>query len=598
MQQGSDKPNVLIILTDDQGYGDMSCHGNPILQTPHIDRLHQESIRFTDFHVAPMCTPSRSQLLTGRDALANGACNVYNGRALLRRGIPTMAEMFAANDYQTGLFGKWHLGDNYPFRPEDRGFQETLWFPWACITAASDYWNNDYFDDHYRHNGVAEQYEGYCTDVFFEEAMQWMQQCHREGEPFFTLLATGADHIPYFVPDHYRDPYRDLNIHLSSFFGMVANFDENLGKLEDMLCQTGLRDNTIVVFMTDNGAFLGLDVYNAGLREGKGSYYEGGHRVPCFIRWPSGGLRDPCDVGDPVQVQDTLPTLIRLCGLQNAPGAEFDGIDLSPALRDEEWQSPDRKMVVQIWEPVKGSGTVIWGPWRLLLACDELYDLRTDPGQEHNIIDEHPEIAEEMRDYYDEWWARLRPDVMELERIRIGSETENPTCLNGLDWRGHSLWFQSQIRSNQQWWAPGTIANGEWRVQVERLGRYEIELRRWPREADAPICGTVPERMPTDRAFVGLEPTETGVFNYTFHMWSWDSAALFGIEGKALPIRQARLRIGNQEWIKEVSADEKAARFTCELEAGPTTLETWFSDERGRELCGAHYVYARRCSEM
>src|SRR5688572_10003975 len=153
----AEPPNVIIIMTDDQGYGDLSCHGNPVLQTPHLDRLHAESVRLTDFHVAPMCTPTRSQLLTGTDALANGAMNVSSGRTLMRHGLPTIAGEFARQGYRTGIFGKWHLGENYPHRPQDRGFQESLWYPSSHISSAPDYWNNDYFDDVYRRNGGLEQ---------------------------------------------------------------------------------------------------------------------------------------------------------------------------------------------------------------------------------------------------------------------------------------------------------------------------------------------------------------------------------------------------------------------------------------------------------
>ena len=169
-------PNVIIVMTDDQGYGDLSAHGNPILKTPNLDQLASQSIRLTDFHVAPMCTPTRGQLMSGRDALDNGAMNVSSGRAILRKTIPTMANFFAGAGYRTALFGKWHLGDNYPYRPQDRGFEETLTFPSSHMSSAPDYWNNDYFDDFYRHNGQLQQYPGYSTDVFFAEAMEWMRQ--------------------------------------------------------------------------------------------------------------------------------------------------------------------------------------------------------------------------------------------------------------------------------------------------------------------------------------------------------------------------------------------------------------------------------------
>ncbi len=172
-------PNVIIVMTDDQGYGDLSAHGNPVLRTPNLDQLASQSIRLTDFHVAPMCTPTRGQLMSGRHALANGAMNVSNGRAILRKTIPTMANFFADGGYRTALFGKWHLGDNYPYRPQDRGFQETLTFQSSTLSSAPAFWNNDYFDDFYLHNGQLSQYPGYCTDVFFAEAMRWIKAARR-----------------------------------------------------------------------------------------------------------------------------------------------------------------------------------------------------------------------------------------------------------------------------------------------------------------------------------------------------------------------------------------------------------------------------------
>ena len=204
--QAAAQPNVIVILTDDQGYGDLSCHGNPVLQTPHLDRIHSQSVRLTDFHVAPMCTPTRGQLLTGRDAARNGAINVSSGRTLLRRELPTLADVFAKAGYRTAMFGKWHLGDTYPYRPQDRGFQETLWFPSSHINSVPDVWDNDYFDDTYRRGSKLEKHEGYCTDVFFREATAGIkkQRDGAEDQPFLLYLPTNAPHSPYWLPKEDR----------------------------------------------------------------------------------------------------------------------------------------------------------------------------------------------------------------------------------------------------------------------------------------------------------------------------------------------------------------------------------------------------------
>ena len=282
------RPNIVLILTDDQGYGDLSCHGNPVLKTPALDKLHAEAIRLTDFHVAPMCTPTRGQLMTGRHALANGAYCVCSGRTFLRRDMPTMAELFAASGYRTGLFGKWHLGDNYPHRPNDRGFQEAVYHLGWGITSTPDSWNGDYFDDHFRHNGRIEQYRGYCTDVFFDEARKWMRERAARREPFLLYLRPTRRTGRSTAPSKYKQPYQHLDADTAGFFGMIANLDENLAKLDATLTEAGLRENTILIFMTDNGGTGGIKVFNAGLRGAKASLYEGGHRVPCFIRWPGG----------------------------------------------------------------------------------------------------------------------------------------------------------------------------------------------------------------------------------------------------------------------------------------------------------------------
>src|SRR5262245_17340193 len=215
------RPNVIVILSDDQGYGDFSCHGNPVLKTPNLDRLHSESVRLTDFHVAPMCTPTRGQLLTGMDALRNGATSVCAGRSYVRRGIPTMPEIFAASGYRTAMFGKWHLGDSYPNLPYQRAFQEAVYHSGWGITSMADPWENDCFDGRYFHNGVLKQYPGYCTDVWFDLGKSWIRERRERGEPFFLYLPTNAPHSPHWVPAKYKAPYEGKGP--AAFFGMIAN---------------------------------------------------------------------------------------------------------------------------------------------------------------------------------------------------------------------------------------------------------------------------------------------------------------------------------------------------------------------------------------
>jgi len=558
------KPNVIIVLTDDQGYGDLSCHGNPVLQTPHLDRLHAESIRLTDFHVAPMCTPTRGQLMTGRDCLANGAMNVSSGRTFLRRGLPTMADLFAAGGHRCGQFGKWHLGDNYPYRPHDRGFHEAIYYASSHIGSAPDFWNNDYFDDTYTHNGKRKKFSGYTTDVFFNEAMKWMRAQAAAGQPFLCYLPTAAAHGPLFVPEEYRERYRDQKPNVARFFGMIANIDENMGRLEAFLRETGLRNNTILIFMTDNGGTAGVPVFNAGMRGRKVDLWEGGHRVPCFIRWPAGKLRAPGDVTELTEVQDILPTLLDLCGLRKSQSVPFDGLSLARLLRGETDRLPERMLVVQFSRmnapaPQKGDAVVLWQRWRLV-ADKELYNLNSDFGQKVNVIEQHPDIAAKLRAHYERWWARIAPSVNEHSALVIGSDAENPSQLSPADWEDSFLDQGAQVRN-------GLRRNGAWNVVVDREGEYEIELRRWPREADAAIAAGLPPSKHSDGEFPA---------------------------GVALPIAKARLKIADFDQSRPVAASDKVVSFTTKLKPGRRQLQTWFYDVEGREVCGAYYVYMKR----
>lgn len=560
------RPNVLVILTDDQGYADLGAHGNPVLKTPHLDRLHGESVRLENFHVAPVCTPTRAQLLTGMDALRTRAYNVSSGRALLRADVPTAADIFAANGYRTALFGKWHLGDNYPFRPEDRGFQETLSFGSSTLTSVATAWNNDYFDPTLRHNGTGKKFPGYCTDVFFDQAMAWMRERHAQAQPFFLYLPTNTPHVPLRVPDRYRAPYRGLGLpgNLATFFGMIANIDENMGKLEAFLRETGLRDNTIVIFMSDNGSAQGYGYYNAGMRGGKKTLFEGGHRVPAFIRWPAGGLGTGA-VPELTQVQDLLPTLVELAGLQDTRGAKFDGVSLAPRLRGRETSLADRSVVIQF--TAQGNAlarkgrraAVAWRQWRLI-EDKELYDLTSDPAQKTDVASLHPDMVARMRTTYEKWWAGVEPVIARTEAVVIGSEHENPTQLTAADWLDVFLDQSADVRSAEK-------RNGAWQVDVARAGRYEISLSRWPADADLAMTAASPVLRGPDGGYAA---------------------------GVALPVAAARLRIGDVDERREVAPEAKTAPFTVTLQPGRTELKTWLLDGQGQELCGAYYVYVRR----
>ncbi|MDE0105952.1 MAG: arylsulfatase [Bryobacterales bacterium] len=560
--QAQQRPNVIVVLTDDQGYGDLSAHGNPVLKTPNLDKLHSQSIRFTDFHVAPMCTPTRSQLLTGRDAIDNGASFVCMGRSLIREELPTLADIFQDAGYATGHFGKWHLGDNYPFRPQDRGFQETVHHGAWGITSLADYFGNDYFNDHYRHNGRIEQYTGYCTDVWFQEAMSWIRRQARAEKPFLVYLPTNAPHVPLWVPNEYIDPYLgEVESRVAKFFGMIANIDENMGRLTGLLDKLGIADDTIFVFAGDNGTAQGEAVFNAGMRGKKRSLYEGGHRVPLFVRWPAGEIGVPRDIGTLTHVQDILPTLLDLSGVPAPAQAAFDGVSLAPLLKGQQQDLSERMLVVQyggVFEKDRDAA-VMWERWRLINGM-ELYDLSKDPGQRNDVSGDFPDTVAKMREHYDAWWNELMPAAEAYQPIAVGARAENPARLNASDWNGVYCDNPRCVRGGQR-------LSGPWRIRVERPGRYRFSLRRWPKESGLAL------RDPA-------EPLQ-GKYGDL-------------IAGKALPITDARLRVGDTEMHRRVNRDDQQVVFETELESGEMQLQSWFLDEAGELLAGAFYVEVER----
>jgi arylsulfatase A-like enzyme len=543
-------PNVVLVMTDDQGYGDLGCHGNPVIQTPNLDRLYTQSIRLTNFHVGPTCSPTRAALMTGHYCNRTGVWHTIMGRSLLRKDEVTVADVFSAGGYRTAIFGKWHLGDNYPFRPQDRGFGEVLVHGGGGVGQGPDYWGNDYFDDTYFHNGRPKKFEGYCTDIWFEEAMKFIEA--NKERPFFCYIPTNAPHGPYNVADKYSKPYRDKGVESrqANFYGMITNIDENMGRLMRRLRQLGLEDNTILIFMTDNGTSGG---YSGGMRGKKGSEYEGGHRVPCFIRWPDGGLTGGSDIDRLTAHIDILPTLIELCGLKEPRGVEFDGDSLVQLLtgQDENW--PDRTLITdsqRIEHPEKWrKSAVMTDRWRLVNGR-ELYDIKADPGQKSDIADGQPKVVEKLRKAYEDWWADVSQRFDEYCEIIIGSDRQNPTRLMSHDWHTpKGPWNQGAVLSGMQ-------ANGFWAVEVARAGRYQFELRRWPKEVDAPINEAIPG-------------------------------------GKAITVTEARLKIADADMTMPVLKDAHAVTFRLKLKAGKTRLRTWFMDDRGNSR-GAYYVYAKR----
>jgi arylsulfatase A-like enzyme len=573
------RPNIVFVVTDDQGYGELGCHGNPVIQTPHMDALHGVSFRLTNYHVGPTCAPTRAGLLTGHYHNSTGVWHTIGGRSLLRQDEWSLATALSKAGYATGLFGKWHLGDNWPYRPEDRGFQEVVTHGGGGVGNTPDYWGNKYSDDHYRVNGQWEPFEGYCTDVWFDEALAFIDGCRSGKAPFFCLITTNAPHSPYIVDRRFSDPYlgqvetRDR----AEFYGMIACIDENLGRLRAQLDAWDLAEDTIFLFMTDNGTSGGATPgegqfiqhgYNAGMRGIKGSEYEGGHRVPLFIHWPAGGIDVGRDVQQLTSNVDLMPTLLELCGVD--PGAhEFDGQSLVPLLRGKSGNWPDRVLVTdsqRLANPVKWrKSATMTQRWRLINGV-ELYDMELDPGQRHDVADRYPKVVAELRAGYEQWWAKVSQQFDGTIPIPIGQNAGESVLLNAHDWRNDPVecaWNQCLVRAGMQ-------ANGYWEVDVRAAGTYRFELRRWPRVEDRPIAAGIPGEL----------------------VRYYDLRDAYG-GGRALPLVEAGLAVAGLVQRQPIRAEDKQVSFTVDLQAGETQVQGFFYDAEGQDI-GAYFVYVER----
>jgi arylsulfatase B len=557
-------PNVILVITDDQGYGDFGCHGNPILKTPHLDALYSQSLRFTDFHATPLCSTTRAGLMTGRCALRTGEWSVVGGHTQLRANEVTLAQAFAASGYRTGIFGKWHLGDSYPFRPQDRGFHEVLVHGGGGIGTTPDYWGNDYFDDTFFRNGRPEKLAGHGTVALFNAAMQFVETS--QDRPFFCYLPIDAPHNPWNVEERYSAPYRDkVPAQTANFYGMIAQIDEQIGRLVQRLDALGLAESTLLVFMTDNGSSGGSRVFNAGMRGGKGGPYEGGHRVPCWLRWPGGGIARGRDAPQLAAQLDLFPTLVELCGLKLPRAVAFDGLSLVPLLRGKPESWPDRTLFIDTHQsetPVKWNNTcALRGRWRLVDGR-ELYDLARDPGQERDVAGDHPQIVAELRAAYDAWWTEIEPSFSDQPHFVAGTPHEDPLWLNTWDLHGQSVYLQNQVEQCDR-------ADGWWSVEFAAAGDYEITLRRWPRELDRPIN----EGLVTARVRRG----------------SGDGPP---IKGATL----ARLTVAGRDLQQAFESGAREVVFKVKVPAGKTRLQAWFinDDVLGGATWGAYYVGIKR----
>ena len=574
------RPNVILIMTDDQGYGDLACHGNPYIKTPNLDKLYSEAVRFTDFHVNPFCAPTRAALMTGRFSDLTHVRTTINGRNHLNVNETTMAEYFKSSGYATGHYGKWHLGRNYPFRPIDRGFDQWVGHGDGGTGTASDYWGNDKMNDTYTRDGKWEKFEGFSTDIYFDEAMNFINNV--ENEPFFVYLATNVPHAPWNVLKEWRDKYPtaldQFNFpngrSVRDFYATITRFDENLGKMRQLLEEKGLSENTIFIFLTDNGTAGGNTAYNAGMRGKKGSVYEGGHRVPCFVHWPNGNLNKGVNVAQMTSHIDILPTLIDLCDLETPERVKYQlsGKSWQPLLDGEEAKWLDDRTLfmhsqnlTQQYEKWKNS-LVATEDWRLVNQ-NELYNIKLDSGQKFDVSKENPDVVSALQAQYETYWKDIGEGKSDFQRNVIGSGKINET------WLTCDAWIPEQTLPytfGQDHVNIGAKNFGFWPVTIAKKGTYRFQVRRWPKEVNIPINSAPDAQTMND-------------------IYSKDKPVLMQ-SGKIIPTEKVSLRVGSEHFEKYISSKDEQADFVVELSKGDTDVQARLIDSKGNEH-PAYYVY-------
>lgn len=447
------RPNIILVMTDDQGYGDIAAHGHPYLKTPNLDKLHAQSTRLEDMHVSATCSPTRAALMTGMYPFKCGVTHTILERERMATTVPTLPEALREAGYATGIFGKWHLGDEEAYWPDQRGFDEVFihgaggigqGYPGSCADVA----RNKYFDPVIRHNDTFVKTKGFCTDVFFQHALGWIRDRHAAGEPFFAYIPTNAPHSPFICPPRYKAYYdkHAKNGRVAAFYGMIENIDDNMGLLMARLDAWGLADNTLLIYMSDNGSAMGD--FSAGMKGKKGSPHEGGTRVPAFWRWP-GKIKPGQDIQTHLRHIDYFPTLAAITGSQ--PPGTVDGRSFLKLLEDPKaaWEPRYTFFHVARWgkdaEGVpdrfrRGDTTPEGNKYRRSGVRDErwrlvgtsmLFDLDNDPGESVNVIEQHPGVARKMLAAYDAWWQEVRPgminedlELLDHHPVRVRYETQ------------------------------------------------------------------------------------------------------------------------------------------------------------------------------
>lgn len=495
--QQTERPNIILILTDDQGYGDFGFTGNPNIKTPVLDELASKSVNFNQFYVSPVCAPTRASIMTGKFSLRTGIYDTYNGGAMMATEEITIAEILKENGYRTGIFGKWHLGDNYPMRPHDQGFDFSLVHLSGGIGQPGDYLNyfrsdSSYFDPTLLENGVQTPTKGYCSDVYTDYLIDFIKK--NSDTPFFTYLAFNAPHTPLQLPQKYYDIYAGLKIDSAEYpkkgrdfpeisgdnlesakrvYGMVTNIDYNIGRILSTLKKQKIDKNTLIIFLTDNGPEQWR--YNGGLRQKKGSAYDGGIKVPCIMHYP--GKFDPkISVDIPSAHIDLLPTILDLCKINQPFG--IDGKSLLPLIQGQSVDWADSRALYfhfqRGYPELYQNISIRKGDYKLVGNTDhlatiekfDLFNLKNDPSELNNIVKKSPNIALDLKHTLDTWYNKVivSKNLISPPLIEIGSYYENPVVLNRNDAKGSpNMWDQDNVYTY-------------WDIDVLEEGLYDINI--------------------------------------------------------------------------------------------------------------------------
>ncbi len=479
---GQQRPNVVVILADDMGWGDLSLHGNTNLQTPELDRLARSGVQLRHFYVCPVCSPTRAEFLTGRYHPRGGVIGVTRGEERLDLDETTLAQVFQQAGYATGCFGKWHNGTQSPYHPNDRGFEEFFGF-------CSGHWGN-YFDPVLEHNNRLVRPRGYIADIITDQAIRFIE---RQRRPFFCYVAYNTPHSPFQVPDRFYEKFRNAPIELRhrdpmredlqrtrAVLAMCENLDWNVGRILRALKRCGVERDTVVVFFSDNGPNTWR--YNGRMRGRKGSTDEGGVRSACFIRYPR-LLRPGTVVEGVAGAVDLMPTLLDLAGIDHRGDKPLDGISLRPYLTTGR-PVPGRLL----FSHFRGRVSVRTGRFRLDHR-GRLYDLESDPEQRHDVSDKYPAVARLLRREVRRWQATVLAEAprQDPRPFPVGGRTV--TWIPARDGVPHGRVRRSAPAPNCSYFTNWTRPEDRitWHVEVLKPGRYEATLYYACRPEDVPV---------------------------------------------------------------------------------------------------------------